>query len=153
MNKSLFICVLAVLLAASTSVFAQTTYLLSDTQAQGQQGNTFQITCQTGAGSTTNAAAILYDSGGANGQYSANEDIIRDIASTNSGAITISFSQFNLASGSMMTIKDGVSQQVLVSNASGTSLNGRSFTSNRGSLQIIWQSGSTRGAGFAAYIW
>lgn len=153
MNKSLFISVLAVLLAASTSVFAQTTYLLSDTQAQGQQGNTFQITCQTGAGSTTNAAAILYDSGGANGQYSANEDIIRDIASTNSGAITISFSQFNLASGSMMTIKDGVSQQVLVSNASGTSLNGRSFTSNRGSLQIIWHSGSTRGAGFAAYIW
>ena len=134
MNKSLFISVLAVLFAASTSVFAQTSYLISD---PGSSGNTFEIACQTGAGNENNFAAYLYDSGGASGQYSANESYIRDIASTNSGAISLKFTQFNLASGTTMTIKDGISQQVLVSNASGTSLNGQTFTSNRGSLQII----------------
>ncbi|MBO4875524.1 MAG: gliding motility-associated C-terminal domain-containing protein [Bacteroidales bacterium] len=153
MNKSLFISVLAVLFAASTSVFAQTSYNISDTNAPGQVDNTFQITCQNGTGSENNFAAYLYDSGGASGQYQTNESYIRDIASTNSGAISLKFTQFNLASGTVMTIKDGISQEILVSNATGTSLNGLTFTSNRGSLQIIWTSGSTRGAGFTAKIW
>ena len=153
MNKSLFISVLVALFAVSTSVFAQTTYLISDTNAPGQAGNTFQITCQDGNGNENNFAAYLYDSGGASGQYNVNEDIIRDIASTNSGAISIKFTQFNLAAGSVMTIKDAISQQVLVSNATGTTLNGQTFTSNRGSLEIIWHSGTTRGAGFTAKVW
>jgi subtilisin-like proprotein convertase family protein len=52
-----------------------------------------------------------------------------------------------------MTIKDAVTQQILVSNATGTSLNGQTFTSNRGILQIIWTSGETTSSGFMAHIW
>ena len=148
MNKSVLIIVLAVLLAASTSVFAQTNYLLSD---PGTSGNTFEIVCGDNS-SETNPAAYLYDSGNT-GNYSSNENYIREIASTNSGSINIKFTQFNLASGTVMTIKDAISQAVLVSNASSTQLNGQTFTSNRGALQIIWSSGSTTGAGFIAKVW
>ena len=52
-----------------------------------------------------------------------------------------------------MTIKDAITQAVLVSNASSTQLNGQTYTSNRGALQIVWSSGSTIGAGFIAKIW
>ena len=149
MNKRLLM-VLVAIMAACTVALAQTTYTLDQA---GSSGNTFEITCQSGTGNENNFAAYLYDSGGSSGQYQANESIIRDIASTNSGAISIKFTQFNLASGTTMTIKDGISQQILVSNASGSSLNGQTFTSNRGSLQIIWSSSTTRGAGFAAKIW
>jgi len=149
MNKRLLM-VLVAIVAACTVALAQTTYTLNQA---GSSGNTFEIACPAGGSSEANPAALLYDSGGASGNYSANESLIRDIASTNSGAISIKFTQFNLGSGTTMTIKDGISQQVLVSNATGTSLNGQTFTSNRGSLQIVWSSSTTTGAGFAAKIW
>jgi len=148
MNKR-FIMVLVALFAACTVALAQTQIRISDA---GTSGNTFEISCPAGGSSEQNPAARLYDSG-LTGNYSANESYIRDIASNNSGAISLKFTQFNLAAGTLMTIKDGISMQVLVSNATGTSLNGQTFTSNRGSLQIIWTSGSTTGAGFEAKIW
>jgi gliding motility-associated-like protein len=140
--------VLVALFAACTVALAQTQIRISD---PGTSGNTFEIDCPA-VSNENSPAALLYDSG-LTGNYSANESYTRDIASNNSGAVTLKFTQFNLASGTLMTIKDGISQQVLVSNATGTSLNGQTFTSNRGSLQIIWTSGSTTGAGFTAKIW
>ena len=155
MNKRI-IMVLVAIMAACTVALAQTTPEYRLNQA-GSSGNTFEIPCPAGGSSETNPAAMLYDSGGpgsgTSANYGANESYIRDIASTNSGAISIKFTQFNLASGTTMTIKDGISQQVLVSNATGTSLNGQTFTSNRGSLQIVWASSTSTGAGFAAKIW
>ncbi len=149
MNKRLIMMFVAIM-AACTVALAQTTYTLNQ---PGSSGNTFEIACPAGGSSEASPAALLYDSGGQSSNYSSNENIIRDIASTNSGAISIKFTQFNLASGTTMTIKDGVTFQILVSNATGTSLNGQTFTSNRGALQIVWSSASSTGAGFAAKIW
>lgn len=149
MNKfRLFL--LAIFSVACSTVFAQNTnWRISD--SGGENGNTFQIDC-THATSEAATTTYIYDSG-LTGNYSANESYTRDIASTNSGAISIKFTQFNLASGTTLTIKDAISQAVLVSNATGTTLNGRTFSSNRGALELIWSSGSTTGAGFCAKIW
>ncbi|MCF0207206.1 MAG: proprotein convertase P-domain-containing protein, partial [Bacteroidales bacterium] len=121
---------------------------ISDT---GDVGNTFQIDCDASASEQT-TTTFFYDSG-LTGNYSANESYIRDLASTNGGALSIKFVEFNLATGTVMTIKDAISQAVLVSNATGTQLNGRTFTSNRGALQIIWSSSTSVGSGFKAKVW
>ena len=148
MTKSIFICVLLWATMAYSVAFAQTNIRISDA---GDDGDTFLIDCDH-AQSAISSDFFLYDSG-LNENYSANENYIREIASTNGGTISIKFIQFRLASGTLITIKDAVTQQILVSNATGTSLNGQTFTSNRGILQIIWTSGETTSAGFMAHIW
>lgn len=148
MTKSIFICVLLLATIAYSALSAPINIRISDA---GDDGDTFLIDCDH-AQSEVSSDFFLYDSG-LNENYSANENYIREIASTNGGTISIKFSQFRLASGTLMTIKDAVTQQILVSNATGTSLNGQTFTSNRGILQIIWTSGETTSSGFMAHIW
>ena len=148
MTKSIFICVLLIATMAYSALSAPINIRISDA---GDDGDTFLIDCDH-AQSEVSSDFFLYDSG-LNENYSANENYIREIASTNGGTISIKFSQFRLANGTLMTIKDAVTQQILVSNATGTSLNGLTFTSNRGILQIIWTSGETTSAGFMAHIW
>ena len=148
MAKSVFICVLLLATMAYSAAFAQTNIRISDA---GDEGGTFLIDCDH-AQSAISSDFFLYDSG-LNENYSANENYIREIASTNGGTISIKFIQFRLASGTLMTIKDAVTQQILVSNATGTSLNGQTFTSNRGILQIIWTSRANTSSGFVARIW
>ncbi|MBO7481378.1 MAG: hypothetical protein J6T63_04615, partial [Bacteroidales bacterium] len=149
MNKKILM-VLVAIMAACTVALAQTTYTINQA---GSSGNTFEISCPSGGSSEASPAAYIYDSGGSSNNYSTNESYTRDIASNNSGAISLKFTQFNVGTA-LLTIKDAISQQVLVSNASGTSIQGQTFTSNRGALQLIWTSGSgTTAAGFAAKIW
>ena len=148
MTKSIFICILLLVTMAYSALSAPINIRISDA---GDDGDTFMIDCDH-AQSEVSSDFFLYDSG-LNENYSANENYIREISSTNGGTISIKFSQFRLASGTLMTIKDAVTQQILVSNATGTSLNGQTFTSNRGILQIIWMSGETTSAGFMAHIW
>lgn len=148
MTKSIFICILLLVTMAYSALSAPINIRISDA---GDDGDTFLIDCDH-AQSEVSSDFFLYDSG-LNENYSANENYIREIASTNGGTISIKFSQFRLASGTLMTIKDAVTQQILVSNATGTSLNGQTFTSNRGILQIIWTSGETTSSGFMAHIW
>ena len=147
MNKRVYI-MLAVLLSVSMSAISRNINISDD----GDYGNTFQIDCSE-AVSETSTTVYLYDDGGQSSNYQANRSYIKEIASTNGGSINMKFTQFNLASGTLITIKDAVSHAILVSNATGTQLNGQTFTSSRGALQIIWTSSSNTGAGFAAKIW
>ena len=118
---------------------------------EGDVDNTFIINCDN-ANSEYSTSVYFFDSGGS-GTYRPNESYRRNISSTNGGSISIKFTQFNLALGTFLTIKDAISQQILVSNATGTSLNGQTITSNRGALQFIWSSGATGGPGFKAKVW
>ena len=147
MNKRFYI-MLAVLLSVSMSAISRNINISDD----GDYGNTFQIDCSV-AVSEASTTVYMYDDGGQSGNYMANRSYIKEIASTNGGSINLKFTQFNLASGTLVTIKDAVSQALLVSNATGTQLNGQTFTSSRGALQIIWTSSTNTGAGFAAKIW
>lgn len=118
---------------------------------EGDIDNTFIINCDN-ANSEYSTSVYFFDSGGS-GTYRPNENYRRNITSTNGGSINIKFTQFSLASGTLLTIRDAISQEVLVLNATGTTLNGRTFTSNRGSLQFVWTSGTSTGAGFRAKVW
>ena len=62
--------VLVAIMAACTVALAQTTYTLNQA---GSSGNTFEIACPAGGSSESSPAALLYDSGGSSGNYSANE--------------------------------------------------------------------------------
>ena len=152
MNKSIVL-LLALLFAACSVSLAQTNIRISDTPGNTYpgNGNNFEIDCSA-ASSETGTTIFFYDSG-LNGNYSTNESYIRELSSTNGGSISVKFTQFNLATGTLLTIKDAISQEVLVSNATGTTLNGQTFTSNRGSLQFVWTSGTSTGAGFRAKVW
>jgi len=152
MNKSIVL-LLALLFAACSVSLAQTNIKISDTPGVSYpgNGNNFEIDCSA-ASSETGTTIFFYDSG-LNGNYSTNESYIRELSSTNGGSISVKFTQFNLATGTLLTIKDAISQEILVSNATGTTLNGQTFTSNRGSLQFVWTSGTSTGAGFRAKVW
>ena len=146
MNKKILIA-LAVLMAACTSAFARD-IRISDTP---DAGTAFQIDCSTAASEGT-TTVYFYDDG-LNGSYSAGQGYTREITSGNSGAISVKFTQFSLATGTVLTIKDAITQTVLASNATGTELANQTFTSNRGSLQFIWTSGSQTAQGFKAKVW
>ncbi len=147
MNKiGLFL--FAIFTIACSTVFAQTNIRISD---EADIGTTFQIDCTTSASEATTQTKFYDD--GLTGNYSTNQTYDRILASTNGGAISVRFTQFNLATGTTLTISDAVSTAVLVSNATGTTLNGQTITSNRGALRFQWTSGSTVAAGFEAKVW
>lgn len=134
-------------IALLTNCIAQT-IRISD---EGDVDNTFIINCDN-ANSESTTSVYFFDSG-ENGIYRPNESYRRNITSTNGGSINIKFIQFSLASGTFLTIRDAVSQQVLAFNATGTSLANQTFTSNRGSLEFIWSSESAISQGFKAKVW
>jgi len=151
MNKKVLI-LLALLFAACTSTFAATrTIKISDEGDAGTSTN-FLIDCATASQSGNENVVWFCDDGGDNAYY-ANREYTREITSGNNGAIRIRFTQFNLATGTTLTIKDAITQTVLASNATGTELANQTFESNRGSLQFIWTSGSQTAQGFKARVW
>ena len=150
MNK-LRLFLLAILCVAGSAAFAEVVNIrISD--SGGSNGDTFQINCDNAIQNPTSSTGTYFWDSGESGNYSTNESYRRQLASTNSGAISVRFTQFNLATGSLMTIKDAISQEVLVSNASGNQLNNQTITSTHGALDFIWTSGSTAGAGFKAVV-
>ncbi|MBQ2574012.1 MAG: hypothetical protein II575_07305, partial [Bacteroidales bacterium] len=72
--------------------------------------------------------------------------------STNGGFIALFFSEFNLGAGTLMSIRNEVTQEMLVSNATGTELRQQTIRSDNGSITIIWNAGSTPAAGFKANV-
>ena len=146
MNKKILM-VLAVLIAACTATFA-IDIRISDNPTEGTN---FQIDCSE-AISETSTSVFFYDDG-LNSNYTANRSYTREITSDNSGSISVKFTTFNLATGTVLTIKDAISQTIIVSNATGTSLAGQTITSNRGALQFIWSSGTETASGFTAKVW
>ncbi|HOE05007.1 MAG TPA: proprotein convertase P-domain-containing protein, partial [Bacteroidales bacterium] len=140
MNKTKYI-IAAIAMLLSVNIFAQT-YTLNNV-GTGQTGALWTCT------------GTLYDSGGTS-NYSNNESFTSTICSDNGSTITLHFTQFNTQSGNdFLTICDGPNSDapVVVSAASGTSLNGQTITSTGNCLTLLWTSNaSTTAAGFAATI-
>lgn len=139
--------VLAILLTMASYISFATDILISDVP----ETDAFQIDCESSASEAT-TTTYFFDDGG-NGSYLASQTYMRDIQSTNGSIISVKFVNFNLANGTLLTIRDAVTREVLVSNATGTSLNGRTITSHHGALRFIWISGAARGQGFKAKVW
>lgn len=145
--RHFFLCIVLII-ASVTSCLAQTYIRISD---PGDIGNTFLIDCDN-ATSPFSTNVFLLDSG-LDENYSENESYIREISSTNGGDINLKFTQFSLANGTVMTIRDAITHEIFASYATGTQLVGQTFTSHRGSLQIIWSSGTAVRLGFCAAVW
>ena len=137
----------AILLLMAYNLSFATDILISDVP----ETDAFQIDCEISSSEAT-TTTYFFDDGG-NGSYLASQTYMRDIQSTNCSIISVKFVNFNLANGTLLTIKDAVTREVLVANATGTSLNGRTITSHHGALRFIWISGAARGQGFKAKVW
>ena len=139
--------ILAILLLIGSNICFATDILISDVP----ETEAFQIDCESSSSEAT-TTTYFFDDGGNNYYYS-NVSYIRDIQSTNGSIISVKFVNFNLANGTLLTIKDAVTREVLVANATGTSLNGQTITSHHGKLRFIWTAGAIRGQGFKAKVW
>ncbi len=137
----------AILLLMAYNLSFATDILISDVP----ETDAFQIDCESSASEAT-TTTYFFDDGG-NSYYYPNVSYIRDIQSTNGSIISVKFVNFNLANGTLLTIKDAVTREVLVANATGTSLQGHTITSHHGKLRFIWTAGAIRGQGFKAKVW
>jgi gliding motility-associated-like protein len=144
MNKIGFL-MLAFIFAASSAIFAQ------NINIQNTNDVPYELDCE-GHTTNTNPALTLYDDGGT-GNYQTNQSYEMTFISNNGGSVNIYFAQFNLAAGTMMSIRDEVSQEMLVSNASGTTLQNQTIRAMHASVTIIWHSGTSAGAGFEAKVY
>ena len=146
-NKVMRNILAAILLLMASNLCFATDILISDVP----ETDAFQIDCEISSSEAT-TTTYFFDDGG-NGNYYPNVSYIRDIQSTNGSIISVKFVNFNLANGTLLTIKDAVTREVLVANATGTSLQGHTITSHHGKLRFIWTAGAIRGQGFKAKVW
>lgn len=137
----------AILLLMAYNLSFATDILISDVP----ETDAFQIDCESSASEATTTTYFLDDGGESN--YTIGRSYIRDIQSANGSIISIKFVNFNLANGTLLTIKDAVSHEVLVANATGRTLQGQTITSHHGKLRFIWTSGANTSAGFKAKVW
>ncbi len=133
----------------STKTYAQT-WLLSD--SVGPDGNTFILDCSN-ASSEQATTTFLYDSGGPDGDYGRNESFLKKIQAEEGKVIHIKFTEFNLASGSTMTINNPSADFYYAYDATGSSLLGKEFISDSESLSIEWRTSYSTSSGFSAKIW
>ena len=139
MNKIKYIIITLLLVVGSAiSGFSQT-YLIS-------QGGTVN-TC----------SGTLYDSGGASGEYSINEDYTITICSDEAGSsLILLFTAFNTESGyDNLDIHDGptAASSSIITDADGTDLLGMEIQASGDCLTLVWHSdGSVTNPGFAAEI-
>ncbi len=119
---------------------------------------TYLMNASTNGTTINTCSGTLYDSGGANGNYSNNENYYLTICSSIPGGhVQLTFTQFQLESSTFdwMTIYDGPNQfsPVLVNQQGSTSLLNQTVTAT-GSCLTIWfrTDGSVTYAGFAATI-
>jgi hypothetical protein len=123
--------------------------------AMASYGQTYLIS--TG-GTINTCSGTLYDSGGAGGNYGANENYTMTICSNIPGAtMSLEFTQFTLESPTWdnLSIYDGpntASPQIIL-NAGNSSLNGQIIEASGTCLTLVWHTdGSGQYAGFAAVI-
>lgn len=122
-------------------------------------GNAFSQSYLISQGGTVNTCSgTFYDSGGASGNYNNSENYTFTICSNLPGAtVVVTFTSFSLESNfDYLTIYNGpnTSSPALITNASGTSLNGQSFESVGGTCLTFrfTSDGSVTYAGWAATI-
>ena len=139
--------VLAILLTMASYISFATDILISDVP----ETDAFQIDCESSASESTTTTFFLDDGGESN--YTIGRSYIRDIQSANGSIISVKFVNFNLANGTLLTIKDAVTREVLVANATGRTLQGQTITSHHGKLRFVWTSGANTSAGFKAKVW
>jgi len=139
--------VLAILLTMASYIGFATDILISDVP----ETDAFQIDCESSASEATTTTYFLDDGGESN--YTIGRSYIRDIQSANGSIISVKFVNFNLANGTLLTIKDAVTREVLVANATGRTLQGQTITSHHGKLRFVWTSGANTSAGFKAKVW
>ena len=137
----------AILLLMAYNLSFATDILISDVP----ETDAFQIDCESSSSEETTTTYFLDDGGESN--YTIGRSYIRDIQSANGSIISVKFVNFNLANGTLLTIKDAVTREVLVANATGTSLQGHTITSHHGKLRFVWTSGVNAGSGFKAKVW
>lgn len=104
----------------------------------------------------TNACSgTIYDTGGAGGNYSNNENYLKTYCSNAGNCISITFNSFDVEYGyDFLTIYDGPGMtSASMGDYTGTSLNGVTFTSLTGCLTLLFTSdGSTTSSGWNATI-
>lgn len=135
--------------------FGFTALLLVLTIAVSAQ--TYLINASTNNTTVNTCSGTIYDSGGANGNYSNNENYYFTVCSSTGGHPSFTFTSFHLESATFdwVTIYDGPnsSSPILVNQQGGTSLQGQTITGT-GTCLTIWfrTDGSVTYSGFAIQI-
>lgn len=128
----------AILFLMTHFVFAQTEHLISD------------------GGTVTTCSAILYDSGGADGDYGTYEDYTITFCSGSSYGMKIEFLEFQLATYSdYVSIYNGstTSGTAIISNANSNDLQGDVVISTNSCITVVFHSnGYTQKPGFKAKV-
>jgi len=146
MNRTISILMmLAAMLLGASAAFAENINIYNT----GDEP--LEIDCDQ-APSQGGTSVFLYDDGGT-GNYQTGQSYTMTLNANNGGYIAVYFEEFNLATGTLMSIRNEVTQEMLESNASGTTLRGNTFISINGSITLIFNSGSTAGAGFKARVY
>ncbi|MBQ6276561.1 MAG: gliding motility-associated C-terminal domain-containing protein [Bacteroidales bacterium] len=146
MNRTISILMmLAAMLLGAGAAFAENINIYDTGTAP------LEIDCSQAA-SQGGTSIFLFDDGGT-GQYEPNRSYTMTLNANNGGYIALYFEEFNLAQGTLMSIRNEVTQELLVSNAGGTTLRGNNYMAINGSITVIWNSGATRGAGFKARVY
>ena len=146
MNRTISILMmLAAMLLGAGAAFAENINIY-DTGTEPLEIDCSQAASQGGT------SIFLFDDGGT-GQYEPNRSYSMTLNANNGGYIALYFEEFNLAQGTLMSIRNEVTQELLVSNAGGTTLRGNNYMAINGSITVIWNSGATRGAGFKARVY
>ena len=145
MRQKLFTLLILAVLLCGSAAFAENIniYNTGDTP--------YEIDCDQAA-SQGGTSIFLYDDGGT-GDYQTNQSYTMTLHSNNGGYVALYFQQFNLAEGTFMSIRNDVTEEMLVSNATGTELRNQTITASNGSITIIWNSGATTGDGFMARVY
>ena len=145
MNRTISILmIIAAMLCGISTAFAENIAIYST----GDEP--LEIDCDLAA-SQSATSIFLYDDG-LTSNYNTSRNYTMTLNSQNGGYIALFFEEFNLAAGTLMSIRNEVTQEMLVSNATGTSLRNQTFMSTNGSITVIWNSGATTGAGFKARV-
>ncbi|PLX06638.1 MAG: hypothetical protein C0596_15065 [Marinilabiliales bacterium] len=132
--------VLAIVLLCTLSMFSQEEYLIS-------QGGTI-----------TTCSGVLYDSGGADGNYDNNEDYTITIVSEDSETnIRLFFTEFNFESATFdnLSIYDGesIASPSIIAPSGSTNLLGQEIVASGNSITLVMHTdGSVTYPGFAASI-
>ena len=148
-NRLLLFSITAIICFFSSNLHAQIWHI---SDSVGTDGITFTLDCSN-ASSEQETTTFLYDSGGPDGDYGRNESFIKKIQAEEGKVIHIKFTEFNLASGSKMSIYNNSAYFYYAYDATWTSLTGEEIVSDGEILYIEWKSLSATSSGFSAKIW
>jgi hypothetical protein len=122
----------------------------------GAASQTYLLNPSTHNTTINTCSGTLYDSGGASGYYSNNEDYTITICSDNGGNIILNFTTFSTESVSWdhLTVYNANDNSTIVARSGGTSLQGQTIETNTNCVRLVWHTdGSVNSySGFAIGI-